>query len=90
LDWYAQDTEGNVWYMGEDTRELQHGKFVKADDSWEAGIGGAEPGIIMPGNPQRGDEYRQEYYPRFALDQAQILGSGGPVTVRTAPTRRPC
>jgi hypothetical protein len=81
LDWYAQDTKGNVWYMGEDTRELQHGKFVKADDSWEAGVAGAEPGIIMPGNPQRGDEYRQEYYPRFALDQAQVLGPGGSVTV---------
>jgi hypothetical protein len=81
FDWYAQDREGNVWYMGEDTRELQHGKFVQADDSWEGGVAGAEPGIIMPGNPQRGDAYRQEYYPRFAMDQARVLGPGGPVTV---------
>jgi len=81
LDWYAQDKEGNVWYMGEDTRELQHGKFTKANDSWEGGVAGAEPGIIMPGNPQQGDEYRQEYYPRFALDQARVLGPGGSVNV---------
>jgi hypothetical protein len=81
LDWYAQDKEGNVWYMGEDTRELHHGKFVKADDSWEAGVAGAEPGIIMPGDPQQGDTYRQEYYPRYALDQARVLGPGGSVTV---------
>jgi hypothetical protein len=81
FDWYAQDQDGNVWYMGEDSRELEHGKFVKQDDSWEAGVDGAEPGIIMPGDPQRGDEYRQEYYPGFALDQARVLGSGGPVTV---------
>jgi hypothetical protein len=81
FDWYAQDREGNVWYMGEDTRELEHGKFVKADDSWQGGVDGAEPGIIMPGEPRRGETYRQEYYPRFALDQARVLGPGGRVTV---------
>ena len=81
FDWYAQDREGNVWYMGEDTRELHHGVFVKADDSWEAGVNGAEPGIIMPGDPKRGDTYRQEYYPHYALDQAHVLGPGGRVTV---------
>jgi len=81
FDWYAQDKYGNVWYMGEDTRELEHGKFVKASDSWEAGVDGAQPGIIMPGHPRRGDAYRQEYYPGHALDQARVLGQGGPVTV---------
>jgi hypothetical protein len=67
--------------MGEDTREVVHGKFVKMNDSWQAGVKGAQPGIIMPGNPQPGDEYRQEYYPHYALDQARVLGSGGPVKV---------
>jgi hypothetical protein len=81
FDWYAQDKAGNVWYMGEDTREVVHGKFVKMNDSWQAGVKGAQPGIIMPGNPQPGDEYRQEYYPHYALDQARVLGSGGPVKV---------
>ena len=81
LDWYAQDKQGNVWYMGEDARELEGGKFVKANDSWQGGVDGAEPGIIMPGKPQPGDEYRQEYYPGYALDQARVIGSGGPLTV---------
>jgi hypothetical protein len=81
FDWYAQDRQGNVWYMGEDTRELQHGKFVKADDSWEAGVDGAKAGIIMPGDPQQGDAYRQEYYPHYALDQARVLGPGGSIKV---------
>jgi hypothetical protein len=81
FDWYAQDKAGNVWYMGEDTREVVHGRFVKMSDSWQAGVKGAQPGIIMPGNPQPGDEYRQEYYPHYALDQARVLGSGGPVKV---------
>jgi hypothetical protein len=84
FDWYAQDKAGNVWYMGEDTREVSqggHGGFVKQSDSWEAGVNGAEPGIIMPGNPQPGQAYRQEYYPGHALDQARNLGSGGPIKV---------
>jgi hypothetical protein len=82
FDWYAQDKAGNVWYMGEDTREVEHGRFVKMSDSWEAGVNGAQPGIIMPGDPRPGDEYRQEYYPGHALDQARVLGSGGPLKVR--------
>ena len=82
FDWYAQDKQGNVWYMGEDAFELQHGHFVKASDSWKAGVDGAKPGIIMPGNPQPGDSYRQEYYPPGqALDQAHVLGYSGTVKV---------
>jgi hypothetical protein len=81
FDWYAQDKDGNVWYMGEDTRELVHGKFVKMSDSWQGGVNGAEPGIIMPGHPRPGDAYRQEYYPGHALDQARVLGQGGPQKV---------
>ena len=81
FDWYAQDKAGNVWYMGEDTRETEHGRFVKQSDSWQAGIGGAQPGVIMPGNPHPGEAYRQEFYPRHAEDQARILGAGGPLRV---------
>ena len=80
-DWYAQDKYGNVWYMGEDAREVKHGRLVPAGDSWEAGVAGAKPGIIMPGHPRRGDVYRQEYFPKHALDQARVLGKSGPVTV---------
>jgi hypothetical protein len=73
-DWYAQDKEGNVWYMGEDSFEKDHGRFVKASDSWEGGVNGAQPGIIMPAHPKPGDVYRQEYYkPGGALDQARIV-----------------
>ena len=39
LDWYAQDSEGNVWYMGEDTAEFEKGKIVSREGSWEAGVG---------------------------------------------------
>ena len=82
FDWYAQDRQGNVWYMGEDSFELKHGHFVKASDSWESGVNGAQPGIIMPANPQPGDAYRQEYYPPGeALDEARVLRLNGSVKV---------
>jgi hypothetical protein len=82
FDWYAQDKQGNVWYMGEDSLEKKDGRFVHASDSWESGVNGAEPGIIMPGNPQPGDVYRQEYYPPGgALDQARVLRANARVKV---------
>ncbi len=82
FDFYAQDKQGNVWYLGEDSYELQHGRFVKASDSWRSGVNGARPGIIMPAHPQPGDSYRQEYYPQGeAMDEARVLGVRGPVTV---------
>jgi hypothetical protein len=82
LDYYAQDTDGDVWYMGEDSFEREHGRFVRAGDSWLSGVDGAKPGIIMPAHPKPGDRYRQEYYPPGqALDEAHVLGERGPVTV---------
>ena len=61
FDWYAQDKEGNVWYFGEDSKEYENGAVVNTKGSWEAGVDGAQPGLIMPANPQVGQTYRQEY-----------------------------
>jgi hypothetical protein len=81
-DWYAQDKQGNVWYMGEDSFELKNGHFVRASDSWQAGVNGGKPGIIMPAHPKPGDAYRQEYYPPGkALDEARVLRLSGRRTV---------
>ncbi len=80
-DWYAQDRQGNVWYFGEEAREFRHGHFVKASDSWQAGVKGAQPGIVMEAHPKRGDAYRQEFYPGHALDKGKVLGTAGPVKV---------
>jgi hypothetical protein len=78
-DWYAQDKHGNVWYMGEDSFDYEHGHWVRNDGSWTAGVGNGKPGIIMLAHPHRGDRYRQEYSPGHAVDQAKVLGQGGPV-----------
>jgi hypothetical protein len=81
FDWYAQDKDGNVWYLGEDTREPQNGRFVPSKGAWEAGVDGAQAGIIMPAHPDAGDTYRQEYYAGHAEDQAKVIGDGGAVSV---------
>jgi hypothetical protein len=73
LDWYAQDAKGNIWYLGEDTKEYENGKVVSTEGSWEAGVDGAQPGILMPADPKRAMEYRQEYYKGQAEDAAQVL-----------------
>lgn len=81
LDWYAQDTDGNVWYMGEDSKSYEDGKMVSTKGSWEAGIDGAQPGIAMPANPIIDAEYRQEYYAGEAEDMAAVIALGSSVTV---------
>ena len=90
FDYYAQDNQGNVWYMGELALERHHGRLVKASDSWLAGVNGGKPGIIMPAHPRRGDVYRQEYYPPGqALDEARVVGHRATVTVPGGTFRRP-
>ena len=79
FDWYAQDNSGNVWYLGEDSSNFEHGRWVRDDGSWQAGVGNGQPGVIMLAHPHRGDAYRQEYSPGHAVDQAQVLGVGGAV-----------
>ena len=72
-DWYAQDSGGNVWYLGERTAEYENGKVVSRAGSWEAGVDGAQPGVIMPAEPSPGLAYRQEYYAGEAEDRAKVL-----------------
>ena len=80
-DWYAQDKGGNVWYMGEDVSNFENGKFVDKEGSFEVGVDGAKPGIIMLANPVLELPYRQEYYFNKAEDWAKVIEKG--VTVVT-------
>jgi hypothetical protein len=83
FDWYAQDTDGNVWYLGEDTKELDQGQVVSTGGSWEAGVNGAEAGIIMWADPSAhiGEEYRQEFSQGVAEDLGKVVAIDQPVDV---------
>lgn len=80
-DWFAQDTEGNVWYLGEDSKEYESGEVASTEGSWEAGVDGARPGIVMPAAPTVGQTYRQEFYEGEAEDLAEVLRLGDSATV---------
>ena len=80
-DWYAQDKEGNVWYFGEDSKEYENGMVVSTKGSWEAGVDGAKPGIIMEAHLRVGESYRQEYYKGEAEDMADVVAVGVTVTI---------
>ena len=81
LDWYAQDKQGNVWYFGEDSKDYENGKVVSTEGSWEAGVDGALPGIVMQANPVKDMTYRQEYLKGEAEDWASVLNLSETVTV---------
>ena len=72
IDWFAQDKDGNVWYFGEESNTIEDGVVVSTEGSWEAGVDGALPGIVMEGNPLVGDTYRQEYLKGTAEDMARV------------------
>jgi hypothetical protein len=81
-DWYARDKTGNVWYLGEDTKEYEGGILASTEGSWEAGMDGAKPGIVMHATqPAAGSPYRQEYYACEAEDMAEVVSLSASVTV---------
>jgi hypothetical protein len=72
-DYYAQDRAGNIWYLGENTKSYENGRFKSSEGSFEAGVDGARAGIVMRAHPRRGMSYRQEQYPGHAEDRARIM-----------------
>jgi hypothetical protein len=78
-DWYAQDADGNVWYFGEETAEYENGEIVSTAGAWEAGVDGAQPGIIMPAEAALDVTYRQEFFEGEAEDMAKAVDTGATV-----------
>lgn len=82
-DWYAQDDAGNVWYLGEDTKEYEDGVVVSTAGTWQWGVNGGLPGIIMWADPaaHMNEEYRQEYLEGEAEDWGKVVATNESVTV---------
>jgi hypothetical protein len=72
FDWYAQDKAGNVWYFGEATTSYEDNPAGDHAGSWEGGVDGAQPGIVMLADPLPGDVYRQEFKAGEAEDIAMV------------------
>ena len=79
--YFAQDKQGAVWFFGEAAKEFLSFGRVSTVGSWEAGINGAQPGIVMPARPTVGERFRLEYLANVAEDIGQIAALGEAMTV---------
>ena len=87
-DWYRTDAQGNVWYMGEATAELDaKGRVTSREGSWQAGVDGARGGILMPAHPKVGQTFQPEYYKGHAEDHLQVLSVSASVSVPYAKSK---
>lgn len=89
FNWFAQHKDGSVWHFGAASRDISPGGRVSTEGSWEAGIKGAQPGIVMPARPAPGKPYQQQFAHNIAEDMAQIVATNETVTV-TAGTFNGC
>ncbi|MCC7189809.1 MAG: hypothetical protein IT312_13800 [Anaerolineales bacterium] len=73
-DWFAQDKDGNVWYLGEEVDNYVNGALTNHAGAWEWGKDGALPGIYMWADPSAhmNETYYQEFYAGEAEDQGQV------------------
>jgi hypothetical protein len=88
--WVAQDRDENVWNFGEAVDHYKDGKLINHNGSWEAGVNGAKPGILMLGKPKVGDVYREEYYPGKAEDMRTVVAVGKTLAVPQGPFFENC
>gem|GEM_PF-337906 len=87
-DWFAQDKNGNIWYMGELSKNYEDGWLDDLDGSWRAGDEAAQAGILMYAKPENhiNETYRQEFLAGEAEDYAQVIS----VTATTANEHFSC
>lgn len=84
FDWFGQDDVGNIWYFGEDTFNCDGENDCElGGGTWEAGKDGALPGIIMLGDPDSGERYRQEFAEDVAEDWGMVMNLNGKVRLRS-------
>ena len=86
LDWFAQDRTGNVWYFGENSKQVEGGLIVGLEGSWAAGVDSAQPGVVMQAHPAVGDFYRQEFLLKDAEDLAEVSSIDESVTLANGMT----
>ncbi len=81
-DWYAQDSGGSIWYLGEHTTAYEDGEPPSTAGSWEYGVDGAQAGVAVPASPTPGCSYRQEFYAGQAEDRGRVLSVHDDLQIR--------
>ncbi len=81
LDYFAQDDDGNVYYLGEDVDEYRDGKISGHSGAWLLGRDTLTPGVLLPAHPQVGDKFRSEDVPQVSIEQDELVSTSETVTV---------
>lgn len=85
IAFYAQDNEGNVWFLGEYPEVYEYGQVVEAP-AWIPGLKGARAGIVMKADPQlRMPSYAQGWGPAVGWnDRGRVVALGEQTCVPVA------
>lgn len=81
IAYYTQCGDGSVWFVGEKSDEIEDGEVV-ASDEWQAGVDGAQAGLLMPADPKVGDTYQPERVPDVSETRSKVLQVGVSVTTK--------
>jgi hypothetical protein len=81
--WYAVDTDGNVWWFGQEVGAHGSSPDVLARRSFQAGRDGAEAGLLVPAHPRVGDGFRNAAQPRVVQRRSTVLGLEATVATPT-------
>jgi hypothetical protein len=80
--WFAQDVAGNVWLFGELSIEFVDGVAEVTEDSWQAGVDGAQPWVFFAAAPAVGDVYAGTHaggidvITVMSLDESEVVPAG--------------
>jgi hypothetical protein len=80
-DWYARAKNGDLFYCGEQTAELEtfpgdvpvRPELITLEGAFKAGRDGAQAGVRFRAHPMPGEIYRQEFSLGTAEDVAQVM-----------------
>ena len=85
-NYFALNTRTNsILYFGEDVDSYKDGRIDNHEGSWTAGSGGAQFGLMMPGEVLLKARYYQEIAPKLAMDRGEIVSMS--TTVQTPAGR---
>ncbi len=76
LDYFAQADDGTVHYLGEHVDNIRRGRVVSHHGSWLYGRDTDVLGVIMPANPQVGDQWRSEDVPGITIESDRLEETG--------------
>lgn len=80
-DYFAQDDNGTVYYLGEDVDEYKDGKVAGHEGGWLVGKDTPAPGVIFPAEAKLGAKWRSEDVSSDISERDEIVSTNE--TVKT-------